>query len=125
MSDDQYLSTQNKEICTENRNNQAEEEEKICEDTVKEQESVLHLDVNESEESKDERDGYTPVQEPIIIKESRPPLLLAATLPDNRHLEGNTLILNNLNTLYRYVTYKLFIQLIVYHKFLIIYVRSM
>ena len=103
MSDDQYLSTQNKEICTENRNNQAEEEEKICEDTVKEIESVLDLDVNESEESKDERDGYKPVQEPIIMKESRPPLLLAAALPDNQHLEGNTLILINSNTFYRYI----------------------
>ena len=106
MNDDQYLSTQNEEFYTENKNNPAEEEEKIC-DTVKKKDSVLDLDADESEESKDERDGYTPVQEPIIIKESRPPMLLAATLPDNQQLEGNTLILINLDTLYRYVTGKM------------------
>ena len=39
------------------------------------------------------------------MKESRPPLLLAAALPDNQHLEGNTLILINSNTFCRYISY--------------------
>ena len=71
MSDGHYWSTQNKETCTKNQNDQTVEEEKTCYNTKKKKDSALDFDVDDSERLKDERNGYTPVQEPINTRKKR------------------------------------------------------
>ena len=76
MSGGQNLSTQNENICTENENNQTSDEEKICEDPNKQKETVLHFDSDDSKEPKDE---YISVREPVITRQKRDLLFQVAT----------------------------------------------
>ena len=85
MSGSQNLSTQNENICTENENNQTSDEEKICEDPNKQKETVLHFDSDDSKEPKDE---YTSVREPVIIREKRSSLFQADTPSDTQYQGG-------------------------------------